>query len=73
MLSVARRKTKGTWGGWRPGAGPKRQVPDGVDRTVRFPRGEVEEIEALADDRGVSFASLVREAVAEYVTRRRRR
>lgn len=70
---MARRKTKGTWGGWRPGAGSKVQVPDGVDRTVRFPRGHVDELEELADGRGVSFAVLVREAVAEYVTRRRRR
>jgi hypothetical protein len=72
MLDVARRKTTGTWGGRRPGAGPKRQVPDGVDRTVRFPRDEVDQLEALAEQRDVSFATVVREAVAEYVTRRRK-
>ena len=70
---VARRKTKGTWGGWRPGAGRKRTLEDPVSITADLERADVDFLEKIAEKRGVSVASLVRNAVAAYVQRQKRR
>ena len=70
---VARRKVKGTWGGWRPGAGRKRVLKDPVATTADLERADVDFLEAIAHRRNVSVASLVRNAVAAYVRRQKRR
>ena len=70
--SVAASKTKGTWGGWRPGSGRKPQLKDPVRFTGELERPDIEALEAIAEERGVSVASLVRAAVVAYVKRRRR-
>ena len=70
---MAARKTKGTLGGWRPGAGRKPTLKDAVSFTGDLEREQAEALEAIAEERGVSVASLVREAVAAYVKRRKRR
>jgi hypothetical protein len=70
---VARRKVKGTWGGWRPGAGRKPSLKDPVSFTGDLERADVDFLDAIATKRGISVASLVRNAVAAYVQRQKRR
>ena len=70
---VARRKVKGTWGGWRPGAGRKPTLKNPVSFTGDLERADVDYLEAIAEKRGVSVASLVRNAVAAYVQRQKRK
>ncbi len=70
---VAARKTKGTWGGWRPGAGRKPTLREPVSFTGDIERPDMDALEAIAEERGVSVAALVRAAVAAYVKRQRRR
>ena len=70
---VARRKVKGTWGGWRPGAGRKPTLKNPISFTGELERADVDYLEKIAEKRGVSVASLVRNAVAAYVQRQKRR
>lgn len=70
---VARRKVKGTWGGWRPDAGRKPTLKDPVSFTGDIERADVDFLEAIAIKRSVSVASLVRTAVAAYVKLQKRR
>ncbi len=70
---VGRRKIKGTWGGWRPGAGRKPTLTDPISITCDVERADVDFLEAIASERDVSVASLVRAAVAAYVKRQKRR
>ncbi len=70
---VARRKVKGTWGGWRPGAGRKPTLKDPVSFTGDVERADVDSLEAIARKRNVSVASLVRNAVGAYLQRQKRR
>jgi len=70
---VTARKTKGTLGGWRPGAGRKPTLKDAVSFTGDIEQADAEALEAIAEERGVSVASLVREAVKAYLKRRRKR
>ncbi len=70
---VTARKTKGTLGGWRPGAGRKPTLKDAVSFTGDLERVDAEALEAIAEERGVSVASLVRAAVGAYLKRRKRR
>ena len=70
---VGRRKIKGTWGGWRPGAGRKPTLTDPVSFTGDLERADVDYLEKIAEKRGISVASLVRNAVAAYVQRQKRR
>jgi hypothetical protein len=74
ISGVTVRKTKGTLGGWRPGAGRKPRLQDPVSFTCELERADVEFLETIAEERGgVSIGSLVRAAVAAYVKRQRRR
>jgi predicted transcriptional regulator len=66
------RRKRWTWGGARPGAGRPREIEDRVDRTIRFERPMLDELEKLATARGSTVGALVREAVAQYVARRRK-
>jgi hypothetical protein len=70
---VARRKVKGTWGGWRPGAGRKPTLKDPISFTGELEKADVDYLEAIASKRDVSVSSLVRNAVAAYVQRQKRR
>lgn len=70
---MATRKKATGRGGWRPGAGRKPAFEDSVDRSLRFERRDLETLEALAADRGVTTADLVREAVRTYLVRASKR
>jgi hypothetical protein len=70
---MAGRKKASGRGGWRPGAGRKPVFEDSVDRTLRFERRDLEMLEAMATERGVTTADLVREAVRTYLGKRSRR
>ncbi len=70
---VTARKTKGTRGGWRPGAGRKPTLKDAVSFTGDIEKADMDALEAVAEKRGVSVASLVREAVRAFLKRRRKR
>ncbi len=67
------RRRKGKRGGWRPGAGRKPILDDPVSFTGSFERAEMDALDEIAEERGVSVASLVREAVRAYLERRKRR
>ena len=66
-------RTKGKQGGWRPGAGRKPTLRDPVSFTLHVERADVETLEAIAEERGVSVASVMRTALSAYVKRSKRR
>jgi len=70
---AARKKTRGTWGGSRLGAGRPRQIEDRADRTIRFERADLDALDEIAAMRGVTSADLVREAVRVHIARHRRK
>ena len=70
---VSARRAKPSWGGRRAGAGRKPRLRDGASFTGELERSDLEALADIADEKGVSVASLVREAVAAYVKRRKRR
>ena len=70
---VTARKTKGTLGGWRPGAGRKPILKDAVSFTGDLEKADAAALEAIAERRGVSVALLVREAVKAFLKRQKRR
>ena len=72
-MSVRRKRKVAGWGGSRRGAGRKPTLKEPVSFTGDVERAEMDVLEEIAEERGVSVASLVREAVAAYIGRRRRK
>ena len=70
---VAARSKKGTWGGRREGAGRKPRLSDGVSFTGDLERADVEALQEIAKERGVSVSTLVRAAVRAYAKRHGRK
>lgn len=70
--SMAARRKKSRQGGYRKGAGRKPVLKGARPVTVTLQDSEYEHVERLAAEDGVSFASIVREAVQAYIARRRR-
>ena len=70
---VTAQKTKGTLGGWRPGAGRKPTLKHAVSFTGDIEKADMDALEAIAVKRSVSVASLVRDAVKALLKRQRRR
>ena len=66
------KRTKGARGGWRPGAGRKPILEDPVRFTMDIESSDFVALEAIAKDRNVSTASLVRQLVRSYLKRRGR-
>ena len=72
LYRVTTRKKKSGWGGARRGAGRKPELEDPVRFTVDFEGPNFDALKAIADERDVSVASLIREAVRRLVARQRR-
>ncbi|HXK21796.1 MAG TPA: ribbon-helix-helix protein, CopG family [Myxococcota bacterium] len=69
---AGRRKATGR-GGWRPGAGRRPELKRPARFTLDLEGPQMDALEKIAEERGVSVASVVREAVAAYLARRDRR
>ena len=70
--TVPRRKTKGTLGGWRPGAGRKPILRDPVRFTLDLEREHLEALKAMAAEAGVTVSEMIRRTMAARLKRRRR-
>ena len=71
--SMATKRRKSRLGGARPGAGRKPFLKDAKALTVTLEGTDYEAVDELAEKRGVSLGTIVREAVQAYVARRRKR
>jgi hypothetical protein len=72
-VTVAGRKKKSRRGGAREGAGRKPTLKDRAGLSVQLDGDSFDRLAAIAEEREVSMGSLVREAVAQYLVRRRKR
>ena len=70
---VVARKKQSTWGGQRPRAGRKPVLKDAVSFTGDIEQADMDALETFAEEKGVSVASLVRQAVKAFLRRRGRR
>ncbi len=68
---MARAKKKGQHGGARPGSGRKPIFRDRVLRSVSFEREDLEKAQTLADRRGDPLSLVIRDALRQYLRRRR--
>jgi hypothetical protein len=71
FYAVVNQRKKRTWGGYREGAGRKPEIQDARRYSLDFEGPQMEALEEIAVERGVSVATIVREACAKYLTRRR--
>lgn len=69
---AARKKATG-WGGWRPGAGPKRVLRGATGVAFDLESSQLEALDALARMRRTTRAALLREAVRRLLVAARRR
>ncbi len=53
-------RRKGTWGGARPGTGPKPRIKDAAPLTVRLPAADLARLQSIARRRGVTVSAHVR-------------
>ena len=60
-------------GGARPGAGRKPTLTDRVGLSVQFDGDIYDRLAEAADESAVSMGSVVREAVAQYLARKRKK
>ena len=70
-MGVSPRPRKTAWGGKRTGAGRKPTLEDPVSHTLDLERSDADALKAIAAEKDVSVASLVRAAVSTYLKRRR--
>jgi hypothetical protein len=68
-LELVAGKRNRTWGGRRDGAGRKREVRDPRRLTIDLESPDYAALETIASEADRSVASVVREAVAEYLRR----
>ena len=71
--AVAARRKKGSWGGYREGSGRKAELRDPHRYSMDFEGPQMRALEEIAEEQGVSIATVVREACARYVARKRRK
>ena len=66
---MAAKKKKAKRGGRRAGAGRKGFIKDARRLSVDYPGVQMDALEEIAEERGVSVASVVREAVKAFLER----
>ena len=69
---MATRKTKGTYGGWRPGAGRKPILEQPVKLSLTLEQTTLDGLVRLAAREGLPLAVYVRRSLAQLVGRRTR-
>jgi hypothetical protein len=69
---MATRKKKVKRGGRRSGAGRKGFIQDAHRLSVDYPGSHMDALEEIAEERGASVASVVREAVRVFLERQGR-
>jgi hypothetical protein len=69
---MAAKRKKSSRGGFREGAGRKRVLKGATTLSVILEASDYKAVEKLAEKRGVSFASVVREAVKAYMARQKK-
>jgi hypothetical protein len=70
MMAVAEnRSRRGKWGGARPGAGRKAELADPAHVGTAIEREELEQLDALARERNLTRAQLLREIISGYLKR----
>jgi len=73
LCGVAPRRKTGTWGGYREGSGRKPELRDPHRYSMDFEGPHMRALEEIAEEQGVSIATVVREACAQYLARKRRK
>ena len=53
-------RRKETWGGARPGSGPKPRIKDAAPLTVRLPAADLSRLQSIARRKGVTVSAHVR-------------
>ncbi len=69
---MATRTTKGTYVGWRPGAGRKPILEQPVKLSLTLEQTTLDALVGLATRDGLPVAVYVRRTLAQHVTRRQR-
>ncbi len=69
---MATRKTKGTYGGWRPGAGRKPILEQPVKLSLTLEQTTHDGLVGLAAREDLPLAVYVRRTLAQHVARRQR-
>ncbi len=69
---MATKKTKGTYGGWRPGAGRKPILDEPVKLSLTLEQTTLDGLVGLAARDDLPVAVYVRNTLAKYVARRQR-
>ena len=70
---AAERRKKGTHGGSRPGAGPKRKLEDAVLLNVRMARADVGRLRSVARQKGLTLSKYVRGVLLRSLAAQARR
>lgn len=73
MMPNMARRSKSMWGGAREGAGRKPVLRTARSVTFSMEADDVEALQAIAAERGISTATLLRDAVRAHLERQRRR
>ena len=68
QMVAKKTQRKGRRGGRREAAGRRGFIPDARRLSVDYPGEDLAALEQIAEERGVSVATIVREAVSEYLT-----
>jgi hypothetical protein len=70
---VVARRRKGSWGGFREGSGRKSELQEPHRYSMDFEAPQMKALSEIAEEEGVSIATVIREACAQYITRKRRK
>ena len=69
---MATRRRKGTWGGFRKGAGRKPVLDNPRSVTFDLEEPDLDALRAISKERGIPVAEAIRRAISAYLRRHRR-